>query len=544
MLVRSSRLISSRICVLRTLQTSSWSGKNSQDGQTSSTKLLLSGAVLGSAVVAGMVLNQKLKAEATNLPVIGERIEKLPMFSKEEVSKHDDVSKRVWVTYKNGVYDITDFISHHPGAKNIMMAAGGSIEPFWAIYAVHNQPSVFKLLEKFRIGNLKEQDVIDNRSLHDNNDPFGNEPIRHPGLNVVSPKPFNAETPLSVIGDSFFTPNDMFYVRNHLHTPNIQAKDYELEITGLGIKDKTLTLEDIKKFPKHSVTSVVQCGGNRRAEMKAKKDLKGLPWTGGAIGQAKWSGARLYDVLKAAGMSEDNIKVAHIQFEAYDEGADGSPYGASIPVEKGFNPYGDVILAYEMNDETLPRDHGYPVRVVVPGVVGARSVKWLNRIILSEAESGSHWQQNDYKGFNPGVDWKTIDYSKSPSIQNMPVTSLICEPENGSTVKANQDGTIKIKGYAYSGGGNRIVRIDLTTDGGKTWFEGQIDKQDSAKEPRHYGWTFWSATVKVPKGQKDLEVWCKAVDSNYNVQPESFENIWNVRGLLSSAYSRLRVKIQ
>ena len=100
-------------------------------------------------------------------------------------------------------------------------------------------------------------------------------------------------------------------------------------------------------------------------------------------------------------------------------------------------------------------------------------------------------------GFNPGVDWDTLDYSKSPAIQNMPVTSQICEPDNGTKVKVRADGTVKVKGYAYSGGGNRIIRVDLTADGGKTWFEGTIDQQDTVKEPRHYGWTVWSANVKV-----------------------------------------------
>ena len=90
-----------------------------------------------------------------------------------------------------------------------------------------------------------------------------------------------------------------------------------------------------------------------------------------------------------------------------------------------------------------------------------------------------------------------MDYSKSPAIQNMPVTSQISEPENGSAVKVGADGTVKVKGYAYSGGGNRIIRVDLTADQGKTWFEGTIEQQEPVKEPRHYGWTLWSAKVKV-----------------------------------------------
>ena len=121
---------------------------------------------------------------------------------------------------------------------------------------------------------------------------------------MVNKTPFNAEIPLELAADSFYTPNDLFYVRNHLGTPNFVGEDeYELDISGVGLSEdsKTLTLSDIKKFPKYEVVSTIQCGGNRRAEMKAVKDLHGLSWTGGAIGNAKWAGARLYDVLKAAG---------------------------------------------------------------------------------------------------------------------------------------------------------------------------------------------------------------------------------------------------
>jgi len=482
----------------------------------------------------------------------GTRKDKLPEYTRDQVAKNDgSSSKKVWVTYKNGVYDITDFIPKHPGAKNIMMAAGGSIEPFWSIYAVHNNNSeVYSLLEQYRIGNLAEADVKLNESLSTSSDGdmFANEPKRHPALKVVSMKPFNAEIPLSLAADSFYTPNDLFYVRNHLGTPCFENEDeYELDVSGIGLPEdgKTFKLSDIKKLPKYEVVSTIQCGGNRRAEMKAVKDLKGLPWTGGAIGNAKWGGARLYDVLKAAGMKEDDIRAKHVQFEGYDKGADGSPYGASIPISKAFTPYGDVLLAYEMNGETLPRDHGYPIRAVVPGVVGARNVKWLNNIIVSDVESDSHWQQNDYKSFNPSVDWDTVDFSKSPAIQDMPVTSAICEPTNNSVIKVSKKNgnIINLKGYAWAGSGNRIIRVDLTPDQGKSWFEAKLDEQDLVLEPRHYGWTIWSANMKVPDNVNELEIWSKAVDSSYNVQPESFENIWNLRGLLSNAYFRLKVKL-
>ena len=131
---------------------------------------------------------------------------------------------------------------------------------------------------------------------------------------------------------------------------------------------------------------------------------------------------------------------------------------------------------------------------------------------------------------------------RSPAIQNMPVTSAICFPPAGAALKPGEQ--IEIKGYAWSGGGNRIIRVDLTSDGGKSWTEAEIVQQDSVREPRHYGWTLWKAKITVPKGKSQLEIWSKAVDSNYNVQPESFDNIWNLRGLLSNAYYRAKYDVR
>lgn len=223
-------------------------------------------------------------------------------------------------------------------------------------------------------------------------------------------------------------------------------------------------------------------------------------------------------------------------------------YAASIPLSKAMDPRGDVILAYEMNGQPLPRDHGFPLRVVCPGVVGARNVKWLSKITVSDVESDSHWQQNDYKGFSPSTDWADVDFSKSPAIQNMPVTSAICCPEPNEKVKINENGCITVKGYAWSGGGNKIVRVDLTVDGGKNWSTAQLkhgsDGDQSNLNGRNWAWTLFTADLKVPKGTKNVEIWSKAVDSNYNVQPESFENTWNLRGVLSHAYSRVKVNIQ
>lgn len=125
------------------------------------------------------------------------------------------------------------------------------------------------------------------------------------------------------------------------------------------------------------------------------------------------------------------------------------------------DPRGDVILAYEMNGQLLPLDHGFPLRVICPGIVGARNVKWLSRITISTAESDSHWQQNDYKGFSPSTDWHDVDFSASPPIQNMPVTSAICNPAQNQNVSINENGCITVQGYAWSGGGSQIIRVNI-----------------------------------------------------------------------------------
>lgn len=239
-----------------------------------------------------------------------------------------------------------------------------------------------------------------------------------------------------------------------------------------------------------------------------------------------------------------------IQFEGVDmDPILSTHYSVSIPLVKAMDPRGDVILAYEMNGKPLLRDHGFPLRAVCPGIVGARNVKWLGRIVVSKRESDSHWQQNDYKGFSPSTDWDTVDFSKSPAIQNMPVISAICTPSENEIVSIDKSCNLMVKGYAWSGGGNKIVRVDVSADGGKSWHVAKLnhgtgETDNSNLYGKNWAWSLWSLAIPIPKNVKSVEIWSKAVDSNYNVQPETFSNIWNLRGMLSNAYSRVQVKIK
>lgn len=179
------------------------------------------------------------------------------------------------------------------------------------------------------------------------------------------------------------------------------------------------------------------------------KPVRGLQWGSGAISTANWTGVRLSDVLQYCGYKVGDLSlensfpgnVEHVQFN----GAEG--YGASIPADKAFDPRGDVILAYEMNGEPIPADHGFPLRVIIPGVVAARSVKWLSKIILDSDESPSHWQQRDYKGFSPSADLASSDYSKSHSIQELPVQSAFVLKGD----LKEKDGFVTVQGYAIAG---------------------------------------------------------------------------------------------
>lgn len=489
-------------------------------------------------------------------------IQGLPSYTADQVSQYDGhgpKGSRIWVSFGRGVYEITDFIGQHPGGDKILMAAGGALEPFWQLYAAHKTKQVFEILEAYRIGNLSEEDVQKSvQGSPDEHDPYQDEPKRHKSLQISSKKPFNAETPLDILADGFITPNTLFYVRNHLPVPVIDEQEYRLEVEIPGNEVVTLTLNDLKtKFPKHQVVSTIQCAGNRRSELNKIKEVKGLNWGAAAIGNARWTGARLVDVLNYAGIEEAKFESPelmgktfdelHIQFDGLDTDPANLPYGASIPAYKAIDPKNEVLLAYEMNGEELPRDHGYPVRVVVPGVVGARNVKWLGRIGFSHEESLSHWQRRDYKGFSPNVDWNNVDFDSAPSIQELPVNSAICQPSNNDTVGLSGKNTIRCRGYAWSGGGRGIVRVDVTADGGLTWVTANLinERQPGSLLPE-WSWSLWEAEIPVLDNDfkmGSIELACKAVDSSYNVQPDSFAPIWNLRGVLANAWHRVTVNV-
>ncbi|CAM1508567.1 Fc.00g054150.m01.CDS01 [Cosmosporella sp. VM-42] len=510
----------------------------------------------------------------------------LPRFRMSEVRKHDGKSESPWVIRGDRVYDITDWIPAHPGGEVILRAAGGSIDPYWDIFSIHKTQYVYDILSQFHIGYIDSADLVDGLPAQEQiEDPFSDDPERHPALITRTAKPRNAETPEEAMETDFLTPNELFYVRNHMWVPKVEEdpNKHTLTIELVDGETKEYTLKDLKtKFKSHKVTAVLQCSGNRRKHMSdgSGRSTNGLQWNAGAISNACWEGVLLSDLLADAGFDLSSglmgtSEAKHVQFSGLEA------YGASIPIKKAIDPQGDVLLAYSMNGKPLPRDHGFPLRSIVPGHVAARSVKWLSHITLSDEESTSQWQRRDYKCFGPNQ--TQVDWDKAPAIQELPVQSAItgCKLGDWTRVKSGDEKKlterraqeVSLTGYAYSGGGRSIIRVDVSLDGGKSWTQAEIlpdcTTQDGKPSPclGHGAWTWrrWKYSGAVPldafepieekvnekqrdkgdqsrkKDRRCATFVVKATDEAYNTQPESHAATWNIRGNLATAWHRLKV---
>jgi sulfite oxidase len=482
-----------------------------------------------------------------------------------DVKEHDASSGRPWVTQGTSVYDITDWVGAHPGGEVILRAAGGSLDPYWDIFTIHKRKDVYDILEQYKIGEIDPKDLVDGKVPNDSvEDPFVKDPARDPRLKIITARACNAETPSEGLTE-FLTPNELFYIRNHMWVPVVEEPAHQIAVELPDGTEKTYTMADLKsRFKQYRITATLQCAGNRRKDMTDHaRQTNGLQWTAGAISSAEWEGPKLRDVLADAGLDTQDLPddAQHAQFMGLEA------YGASIPMDKVVDPSGDVILAHRMNGADLPRDHGFPIRVIVPGNVAARSVKWLRKITVSDEESPSQWQRRDYKCFGPNVG-PNPDWSQAKSIQEMPVTSAITAIKHASrsvpaavaegetevkleTTAASSHEPLLVEGYAYSGGGREIIRVDVSTDNGKTWDQAQLlDDRSTMHGSKAWCWKRWRYKIpdelrrehqSVGGGVNHTTVLVKATDDAYNTQPESYESIYNVRGNLATAWHRVSV---
>ena len=439
----------------------------------------------------------------------------------------------------------------------ILRACGGSIDPYWKIFSIHNKNEVYDILNQFYIGEIDERDLDDAGHIdwnvlgdeaanHVVDDPFKYDPERDEKLIVRTAKPCNAETPGKLLTD-FLTPLRLFFVRNHLWVPQEHESPQQLTIELSDGEEKTYSLTDLKqKFKEHTITATLQCAGNRRAHMSqaALGPTSGLQWDVGAIGTADFTGVRLRDVLHDSGYCVEDDCPTPKQHDDDDCDCDkhihftspGDTYAASIPLQTALNPQADVLLAWNMNGEPINRDHGGPLRAIVPGTTAARSVKWLGRISINCDEAQSQWQKRDYKCFGPNMrqaDCTGDDWDEAQAIQETPVQSAIT---NIIREKSGEDTTVQ--GFAFSGGGRGIVRVDVSADGGRTWKQASLHR-DKARGSRRWAWTLWS--IEWPKDEMvaGQEFVVKATDDAYNTQPQSFDSTWNFRGLLGNAWHKM-----
>lgn len=350
-----------------------------------------------------------------------------------------------------------------------------------------------------------------------------------PDLLVHSETPFNAETPLDRLRGAFTTQQRDFYVRSHGAVPVLNEDTHRLTVRGRVERPLDLSVRQLRgEFPRRAVMAVMQCAGNRRADLHEVRPVMGDPWTAGAIGNAVWSGVSLVDVLRAAGADTD--PGLHVAFDACDSGAGGGRFGVSIPMAKAVCP--EVLLAFAMNDEVLAPEHGFPLRLVVPGFAGVRSPKWLAAISVQESPSDSAMQQTDYKLLPPDVTQETVDWASGITINEMPLNAAICAPAEGTQVKA---GPLTVRGYAVASG-RGIERVDLSADGGRSWAQAALQRQPDAP----WSWTFWQTTIELPAGEHELAA--RAWDLAGQTQPAAAVDAWNFKGYLCATWHRVRVR--
>lgn len=352
-------------------------------------------------------------------------------------------------------------------------------------------------------------------------------------LIVHSDQPLNGAPPLELLGRDFLTPLELFFIRNHGSIPPIDANQYRLAVTGMVAHPLRLPLAELRqRFPRVHLVAALQCAGNRRRELMEVAPIPGeIPWGADAIGNAVWSGWRLRDILEAAGVDPN---AGHVAFTGLDvmAHAGGTGFGGSIPFDKAMDA--EVLIAEQMNGAPLDPAHGFPVRAVVPGYIGARSVKWLGEITVQARPSDNYYQAQAYKLFPPQVRAESADWTTGLMLGEVPVNAVICEPATGAAL---QPGPTLVRGYAVSGGGRRIVRVDLTADGGRSW---QTADLAQAKE-LPWSWTLFKGMVEFTAGRYELSV--RAWDAAANTQPEDAGKIWNFKGYMNNAWHRVRVRV-
>jgi sulfite oxidase len=333
----------------------------------------------------------------------------------------------------------------------------------------------------------------------------------------------DAETPLDALTD-YLTPNDLFFVRHHWNPVMPDPKDWALTVDGEVKGELRLTLADLRKMPRASATCVLMCAGNGRGNFKPV--VPGVQWKGGAMGNARWTGVRVKDILEKAGL-KGSARQLHT-FGTDKPPGKVPPFHRSLEIEKALE---DAIVAFEMNGEPLPSLHGAPARLVVPGWAGDHWMKWLDRISPQPDAQKGFYMDTAYrfpkKPGEPGVAFKPDEMD--------PVTSLFVKSsitEAPRTAKART--TVRVKGVAFAGAPD-IAKVEASLDGGTTWRPATLD-------PRHerYAWRLFDFRF-TPEKPGAVTVTVRATDSAGSVQPK--DAVWNQSGYFHNSWSSAEIEV-
>ena len=326
-----------------------------------------------------------------------------------------------------------------------------------------------------------------------------------------SPKPEDLEMPL----DGFLnwiTPVDRFFVRCHTYTPHVNLSEWTLKIDGKVDRPVTITMDDLRKFPRVELVAVVECAGNGRSFYEPR--VAGTQWAYGSVGNGRWTGVRLRDVLQKAGIQ---TAAREILFNGADAPLGRMPdFQRSIPTAKALDP--DTLLAFEMNGQTLPVQHGFPLRVIAPGWASDSWVKWLEHIEVLDHEFDGFWMKSAYRHpLGPVAPGTAVNPADMTPVTDLKVKSVIATP-----VARAQPGTVRVQGTAWSNS-SPVAKVEVSTDAGKTWERARLEGPAT-----QYGWRLWRFDWRAAEGEYKLM--SRATNKAGQSQPLSQQ--WNPSGYL------------
>lgn len=346
---------------------------------------------------------------------------------------------------------------------------------------------------------------------------------------VLSDDPFIREAPLNTL-DSHVTKVEQFYVRNHFqNVPCLDKRSWRLKVHGMVDKALDLSFVDILAFKKKELVVTLECAGNSRAY--SSPPAEGVPFGHGAVSTARWEGISLVDLLESAGISEAALEVIFRGDDAGEEEEDGEiysthlPYSRSLPLSVCIHP--DTLLAYNMNGVPLTRNHGFPLRLVVPRWYGMASVKWLTDIKVVDSHYDGFFQKNRYVFINEGVE----NAQDRVAVTTLKVKSIITSPRHGEIVRL---GPFTIRGFAWSGE-HALSKVEVSTDGGQMWQEAELlGKVDPNS------WSQWHSTYCASTSGHFVFM-ARATDVAGNCQP--MQSPWNFRGYANNSIHRIAIEV-